>query len=45
MRLGLLLRNIDEQGGIAVYTRFLTRNLLAQDSENQYYLLRLDPRL
>jgi O-antigen biosynthesis alpha-1,2-mannosyltransferase len=43
MRLGLLLRNIGEKGGIAVYTRFLTRNLLAQDSDNEYYLFAARP--
>lgn len=38
MRVGLMLRNIEEKGGIAVYTRLIAENLLAQDLDNEYYL-------
>ena len=38
MRIGIMLRAIDEQGGIGVYTRNLVPELLRIDSENQYIL-------
>ena len=39
MRIGLMLRSLDEQGGIGVYTRYLTEGLLHLDRKNQYVLL------
>jgi glycosyltransferase involved in cell wall biosynthesis len=38
MRIGIMLRAIDEKGGIGVYTRNITRELLDLDGENQYIL-------
>jgi glycosyltransferase involved in cell wall biosynthesis len=39
MRIGIMLRSLDEQGGIGVYTRYLTEELLNIDRGNQYVLL------
>ena len=39
MRIGIMLRSLDEHGGIGVYTRYLTEELLEIDRENQYVLL------
>jgi hypothetical protein len=39
MRIGIMLRSLDEQGGIGVYTRYLTEELLNIDRDNQYVLL------
>jgi glycosyltransferase involved in cell wall biosynthesis len=39
MRIGIMLRALDEHGGIAVYARNLVRELLAIDRDNQYVLL------
>jgi hypothetical protein len=39
MRIGMMLRSLDEQGGIGVYTRYLTEELLNIDRNNQYVLL------
>ena len=38
MRIGIMLRSLDEQGGIGVYTRYLTEELLDIDRDNQYVL-------
>lgn len=38
MRIGIMLRAIDEQGGIGIYTRNITQELLAQDPANEYVL-------
>ncbi|MCK6619994.1 MAG: glycosyltransferase family 4 protein [Calditrichaceae bacterium] len=38
MRIGIMLRAIDEKGGIGVYTRYITRELLDLDRRNQYFL-------
>jgi glycosyltransferase involved in cell wall biosynthesis len=43
MRIGLMLRAIDEKGGIGVYTRNLTEELLERDRENQYVLFYREP--
>ena len=36
MRIGLMVRNLSEKGGIAVYARALVENLLAIDAVNEY---------
>jgi glycosyltransferase involved in cell wall biosynthesis len=38
MRIGVMLRSLDEQGGIGVYTRGIVDELLAQDRRNEYVL-------
>ncbi|MCA9753289.1 MAG: glycosyltransferase family 4 protein [Gemmatimonadetes bacterium] len=38
MRVGLLVRNLDEPGGIGVYTRELLMHLFAQDHETEYFV-------
>jgi glycosyltransferase involved in cell wall biosynthesis len=38
MRIGVMLRALDEKGGIGVYTRYITHELLNLDRENQYVL-------
>jgi glycosyltransferase involved in cell wall biosynthesis len=38
MRIGVLVRNLEEKGGIAVYTRELLRHLIDLDHDNEYYL-------
>lgn len=38
MRIGMMLRAIDEQGGIGVYTRNLVKELLTIDGDNEYIL-------
>jgi glycosyltransferase involved in cell wall biosynthesis len=39
MRIGVMLRSIDEQGGIGVYTRGILDELLDQDREDDFVLL------
>lgn len=36
MRIGLMLRALDEKGGIGVYTRYLAQELLELDRDNHY---------
>jgi glycosyltransferase involved in cell wall biosynthesis len=36
MRIGMMLRALDEKGGIGVYTRYLTQELLDVDPHNEY---------
>ena len=43
MRIGIMLRSLDEHGGIGVYTRYLTEELLYLDRENQYVLFYRNP--
>jgi glycosyltransferase involved in cell wall biosynthesis len=43
MRIGIMLRTLDERGGIGVYTRYLTEELLDIDRGNQYVLLYRNP--
>jgi glycosyltransferase involved in cell wall biosynthesis len=43
MRIGIMLRSLDEHGGIGVYTRYLTEELLDLDRDNQYVLLYRNP--
>lgn len=38
IRIGLMLRALDEKGGVGVYTRGITRELLDLDHHNQYTL-------
>ena len=38
MRIGIMLRAIDEKGGVGVYTRYITEELLRLDSTNEYVL-------
>ena len=41
MRIGIMLRSIGEKGGIGVYTRNITRELLDLDRDNEYILFYL----
>ena len=43
LRIGVMLRTLDERGGIGVYTRYLIETLLEQDRQNHYVLLYRDP--
>jgi glycosyltransferase involved in cell wall biosynthesis len=43
LRIGIMLRSLDEQGGIGVYTRYLTETLLRLDARNAYVLLYRNP--
>jgi glycosyltransferase involved in cell wall biosynthesis len=43
MRIAIMLRSLDEKGGIGVYTRNLVETLLAIDRENEYVLLYRNP--
>jgi glycosyltransferase involved in cell wall biosynthesis len=38
MRIGIMLRSFDEKGGIGVYSRNITRELIELDRENRYIL-------
>ncbi len=38
MKIGIMLRCVDEKGGIGVYTRNIVRQLLEKDTENEYRL-------
>lgn len=38
MRIGIMLRSIDEKGGVGVYTRNIVKELLQLDSRNEYVL-------
>ena len=38
MKIGIMLRSLDEKGGIGVYTRNITEELLRLDKNNQYIL-------
>lgn len=38
MRIGIMLRALDEKGGIGVYTRNITHELLNADRNNHYFL-------
>jgi glycosyltransferase involved in cell wall biosynthesis len=38
MKIGIMLRAIDEKGGVGVYTRYITQELLEIDRQNQYVL-------
>jgi len=43
MRIAVMLRTLDEHGGIGVYTRNLIETLLSLDTENEYVLLYRNP--
>lgn len=43
MRIGIMLRTMDEQQGIGVYTRNLVDELLRQDARNEYVLYYRNP--
>ena len=43
MRIGMMLRSLDEYGGIGVYTRNLIQELLNIDPKNQYILFYRTP--
>ena len=43
MRIGIMLRSIDEKGGVGVYTRNIVRELLQLDSKNEYVLFYASP--
>jgi glycosyltransferase involved in cell wall biosynthesis len=43
MRIGIMLRSIDEKGGVGVYTRNIVKELLALDSRNEYVLFYANP--
>ena len=43
MRVAVMLRSLDEKGGIGVYTANLVENLLSIDRDNEYLLLYRDP--
>ncbi len=38
MKIGLMLRTFHEKGGVGVYARYITRELLDLDASNEYYL-------
>lgn len=38
MRIGMMLRTFDEKGGVGVYARNITAELLAMDRKNEYFL-------
>ena len=38
MRIGIMLRSIDEKGGVGVYTRNIVKELLQLDHKNEYFL-------
>lgn len=38
LRIGIMLRALDERGGVGVYTRGILRELLALDTRNEYVL-------
>ena len=38
MRIGIMLRTMLEQGGVGVYSRYITRELLERDQRNHYVL-------
>ena len=38
LRIGIMLRSLDEKGGIGVYTRYITEALLRLDGKNHYVL-------
>jgi glycosyltransferase involved in cell wall biosynthesis len=43
MRIGMMLRSLDERGGIGVYTKNLLQELLSIDDQNQYILFYRNP--
>jgi glycosyltransferase involved in cell wall biosynthesis len=43
MRIGIMLRSIDEKGGVGVYTRNIVKELLQLDGKNEYVLFYANP--
>lgn len=43
MRIGIMLRSIDEKGGVGIYTRNILTELLKLDHKNEYVLLYRNP--
>jgi glycosyltransferase involved in cell wall biosynthesis len=43
MRIGVMLRSIDEKGGVGVYTRNIVKELLQLDHRNEYFLFYANP--
>jgi glycosyltransferase involved in cell wall biosynthesis len=43
MRIGIMLRSIDEKGGVGVYTRNIVKELLQLNSNNEYILFYANP--
>ena len=43
MRIGIMLRSIEEKGGVGVYTRNIVKELLELDSKNEYVLFYTNP--
>ena len=43
MRIGLMLRSIEEKGGVGVYTRNIVQELLQLDKTNEYILFYANP--
>ncbi|HZJ25098.1 MAG TPA: hypothetical protein VFD54_17400, partial [Anaerolineales bacterium] len=43
MRIGIMLRSIDEKGGVGVYTRNIVKELLQLDKKNEYVLFYANP--
>jgi glycosyltransferase involved in cell wall biosynthesis len=43
MRIGIMLRSIDEKGGVGVYSRNIVTELLRLDRRNEYFLFYANP--
>ena len=43
LRIGVMLRSLDEKGGVGVYTRGIIRELLSLDARNEYVLFYRNP--
>src|SRR5262245_28679410 len=43
MRIGVMLRSIDEKGGVGVYSRNIVKELLGIDQKNEYVLFYANP--
>ena len=43
MRIGIMLRSIDEKGGVGIYTRNIVKELLQLDKNNEYTLFYANP--
>jgi glycosyltransferase involved in cell wall biosynthesis len=43
MRIGIMLRSIDEKGGVGVYARNIVKELLELDGKNEYVLFYANP--
>lgn len=45
MKIGVMLRHLNEKGGIVVYTKNVLENLLEIDKENEYIFIYNSPLL